>query len=148
MFATEDDDDVEDPFFTEINRRGGLTVPSENIISIGRHAFNVSTGLFISDPFESLFLQETNDHHGILAKLIALSLSFDDYFSEFKDKQCSSCGKYFIDYIDRVISIFCNCLLNNYRKNRNNDVKSDVRHEVDSKGAKKRKLETVSKNIT
>lgn len=142
LFASSDCTD--DSFFNEINR-GGLTVPSAFVVRIGRHAFKIAYGLF-SELYETLFLCEVKDQFGIHMDLTQVAISLDEELCEVVEGKCA-CGKHMSDLCKYVTSVFCNCLSNNYRKNRNDNLKNDDRMVKESKKPKKRKLATLTNKV-
>lgn len=100
----------EENYYFNVIDRGALKYPSEFIVNILITQFKLFS-MLISDKFESIFLQ-CDSQKDILILLVNNVLENENVVFE----TCSDCGSSFKHFVDKCICIFCNILLNNYRK--------------------------------
>lgn len=110
-----------DKYFQEINR-GGLTIPSDYVVSIGEHVFRIMQ-TFVSEKYEHRFLLECDEHHSLLFSTVQEILNEDVTLKLLMDHFCE-CGTRFSAIITKIVQTFCNILLSNYKKRRNDKISS------------------------
>jgi hypothetical protein len=127
-------DEVGCPYFDSL-QRGGLSLPTEFVITIFFHMNAIFLTINNDAVLNSLFLMKTKQTK-ILRQLTNVSLENNNFFGLF-NIDCV-CGKSTKSLAELFYPIFSNILLNNYTKIRNDFSRSK---EVQSKGIK-RKIKT------
>ena len=114
------DDEVNDPYFNELNR-GGLTVPRSYVVEISRHLLSILR-ILISAEFEKDFLKHGKQRE-LLMKLTAFAIETRDptLLANFHDK-CAVCGNDFFNFFNTILKTSSNIGLNNYTKIKNDDL--------------------------
>lgn len=116
---------TDDVYFQTINR-GGLSVPSDFVVCIGKHVLGIMQTL-ISEEFEETFLL-SSDHRRDLVTLAEIGILNDNSIVVDLSKSCE-CGRAYAKLASDVIFKMSNVLLSNYTKRKNDklNVKSSKR---------------------
>lgn len=130
---TADINESTDQYFNYLNR-GGLTVPSGLVMTIGQHVYCVVQNL-ISKRYENLFIKVCNQK-SLIVQIALRSLTASEVVSDLVTKICS-CETTHLNLFTKLLGIMANILLNNYCKLVKNAATQDSKF-------KKRKLETLS----
>lgn len=129
----------ENHYFNSL-QRGGLSLPSDNVCFIFTHMYAILCDVSNKITLEKLFLQIRNQKD-VLYRLTLISIKNDYYYSFFLDN-CPECHTDRKVILKNICSVFCNIMLNNYVKNKNNSNKSLKTNETPRNTQKKRKLNT------
>lgn len=136
-------DNIENEYFRKIDQ-GGLTVPSNLVLSIGKLCLHIMQQL-ISEKFESIFVLSKNPKK-LMIHLAVEGFSYSDEIVPFLGKNCSTCGAEIDLILSKSVGIYCNILLNNYTKLKNNELCSVTTSNCNNNNANsRRKLLTLSK---
>lgn len=134
---------INNEYFDNLQREG-LSIATESVNFIFVHMCSILEYILNDHLVLSKFLQSQNQKT-ILCELTLRSIELDFYYSEFTET--CSCGLNSKFLLNSLCSVFANILLNNYVKNRNNDVNVAKRkHLQDSRKlpvVKNRKLSTL-----
>lgn len=101
-----------DEYFNELNR-GGITVPTNTIIEVGRHMFCVFNKIISQKDLEDEFLK-VGDQKSILISLFKLSILGDhSLFSKFSNRCLYGENLMRTSWL-KLLFIFVNIVLNNH----------------------------------
>jgi hypothetical protein len=128
-------DEFDSEYVQNINR-GGLTVPSNIVIAIGKHALKTMHSL-VSPQLETMFVNLSENHHALLRHVVKMNIYRDEEIVRVIRDTCL-CNKPIFDSVAKIISIICNILLSNYKKLRKNVVAARK-----TNSSKERKLKTL-----
>lgn len=115
-------EDTNDKYFREINR-GGLSVPSDLLLIVAKLCLFVMQRL-IQEDFEPKFIRSPNQKRLMFSLIMKEGFYIVDEIEGVLAHKCDRCEADIEKSFRKVVSIFCNILLNNYSKIKNNNLSS------------------------